>query len=626
MLLLVFLVAALLRFWQLGDLPPGLYRDEAWNGLDALKVLEGELSLYFFSNNGREPTYIYLVALSIWLLGRSALALRLGAAVVSTLTTLTTYQLGKVWFGWRTGLLAAWLWATTVWPLHLGRIGLRAVLLPFYLSLSFWLGTWAYRKPAWWRWLIVGVVYGLSFYTYLAVRFTPVILVGVGVYGWWRGRRMALRLAVPWFTLGAGLTLVPLFVLSLQHPEIISGRAGQVSLLSPAINQGDLWGTLALHIWQALGLFFGQGDTILRHNPPGRPLFDLFMVGPFLIGMWVCWQKRHRGVVVVLWLWLFLMLWPTILAEDTPHFLRGVGILPVALLVPAIGLSQLSSWNKLHSRLRLGFVVALCGASALVSVYDYFWVYARQPDTAYLFEAAARDMAEAVQAESEETTVFIDQRLWEGWPSIPFLLEGTRAIYLFHPEEGLPIAPGNEFVIYLWPYAPRDFLTAIFPPTATLTIEQGSLARGDLDPTPLPFAVRYQVQPTKSNLPVLAQFGGQLLLHEAHYRPLSMNQLEVTLAWTVTRPITQELKLFVHLLADDTIIGQWDGPPGQGYWLNEAWPPELVLRDRIVIPVTVPLDMAEQAIYIGVYDNQTLVRLPVVGEDEDISEDRWRLR
>ena len=42
MLLLALSVAAVLRFWQLDQVPPGLYRDEAFNGLDALKVLAGE--------------------------------------------------------------------------------------------------------------------------------------------------------------------------------------------------------------------------------------------------------------------------------------------------------------------------------------------------------------------------------------------------------------------------------------------------------------------------------------------------------------------------------------------------------------------------------------------------------
>ena len=62
-LLLVIAMATALRFWALGTIPPGLYHDEAFNGLDALGVLEGERPVFFEANNGREPLFIYLVAL-----------------------------------------------------------------------------------------------------------------------------------------------------------------------------------------------------------------------------------------------------------------------------------------------------------------------------------------------------------------------------------------------------------------------------------------------------------------------------------------------------------------------------------------------------------------------------------
>ena len=102
-LLLALLTAAALRFWQLGAAPPGLYRDEAYNGLDALGVLQGRHALFFSANNGREPAYIYLTALSVALFGRTVLAVRLAAAVAGTLTTWITYRLAATWFNQRVG-------------------------------------------------------------------------------------------------------------------------------------------------------------------------------------------------------------------------------------------------------------------------------------------------------------------------------------------------------------------------------------------------------------------------------------------------------------------------------------------------------------------------------------------
>ncbi len=201
MLLLALITAVILRFYRLGEVPLGLYRDEAINGLDALKVLQGEHALFFPANNGREPLYIYLTAAAIAFFGQTIFAVRLAAAVVGSLTTLPVYLLGKSWFGWRVGILSAWIWAITLWPVHLSRVGLRVILLAPLLALAFWLGTLAYRQHKNHLWFLSGLLYGLTFYSYLAARFTPIILVLVALFLLFKGQKRRL-----W----PGAVLVPL--------------------------------------------------------------------------------------------------------------------------------------------------------------------------------------------------------------------------------------------------------------------------------------------------------------------------------------------------------------------------------------------------------------------------------
>ena len=70
MLLVILLVGAALRVAGLNQLPPGLYHDEAFSGLDAISILRGAgLPIFFEGNGGREPFFIYLHALSIFLFG-----------------------------------------------------------------------------------------------------------------------------------------------------------------------------------------------------------------------------------------------------------------------------------------------------------------------------------------------------------------------------------------------------------------------------------------------------------------------------------------------------------------------------------------------------------------------------
>jgi hypothetical protein len=45
-------IAAALRFAQLDQLPPRLYHDEAYEGLDALKILGGQTPIYLTANFG----------------------------------------------------------------------------------------------------------------------------------------------------------------------------------------------------------------------------------------------------------------------------------------------------------------------------------------------------------------------------------------------------------------------------------------------------------------------------------------------------------------------------------------------------------------------------------------------
>ncbi len=432
MLLLALVVAASLRFWQLGQIPPGLYRDEALNGLDALDVLagqrQGESPFYFTANNGREPAYIYLTALSISLLGHSALAVRLAAAIVGTLTTWFTYKLADAWFGRRIGLLSAWVWAITIWPIHLSRIGLRPILLPLFLALTFWLATLAYRrhlsgKPSYWLWLLTGIVYGLSFYTYLAARFTIPLFALIILYLALTGRGRGLLVGIGWAGLGALVIGLPLAILAWQQPELILGRLGQVSIFNPAINDGDLFGTLWRQVWLALGMFFFRGDTILRHNPPGRPVFDVLMLVPFLIGLFWCFRNWRRPPAMALLLWVGIMLGPTILAEDAPHFLRAVGVLPGVVMLPAIGLSSLWTWANLPARLGQVLAVGLLLISLLLTINDYFFDYGTAPATAYWFETAARNLSEQINAEPAGKALFVDKRFWDGWPSVRFLLQ-----------------------------------------------------------------------------------------------------------------------------------------------------------------------------------------------------------
>ncbi|MFO7680605.1 MAG: glycosyltransferase family 39 protein [Chloroflexota bacterium] len=610
LLLLAAGTAVFLRFWQLGEAPPGLYHDEAYNGLDAVRVLAEGPSLYFEANNGREPAYILLTAMAVAALGETTLALRLTAAVVGSLTIIPVYLLADGWFGRKTALFAVWLWAVTLWPLHLSRIGLRAILLVPLLALTFWLGTLAFRRQKGWLWLLAGLVYGLSFYTYLAARFTPLLLALLLLFLLWRGDGRRLWPGVGWFVAGTAVSLFPLALLFMQNPDLIFGRSGQVSILNADINGGDLWGTLLRQIGLALGMFLWQGDTILRHNPAGRPVFDWLMALPFLLGLGWCLVNWKRAAALTVLLWVGVMLWPTILAEDTPHFLRAVGVLPAALLLPAIGLAQLWDWPRLPRWLRHGLVVVLVGGSLLLTVRDYV-NYSRQPDVAYLFETAVTDLAQLINQEEGGTAVFLDEeRFWQKYAALRFLVPAER-VRLFRPENGLPIDITEKATLYAWPFADQAFVEQLWQPPSLVTIQEGSLARGDLEAEAYTLFVRYHAAPAAA-MPELASFGAEFGLHEVAVAAQPDRILQVDLVWSGGSAVPDNRVVFVHVVGPDGLIAQDDGPPGQGYWQAAWWQPGLFLRDRHELRLPETAVGADYKLHIGWYDGQTLARLPVV--------------
>lgn len=157
-LLPLILLAFFLRVWQLPQIPPGLWYDEAYYSMDAAWLLDGgPWHLFFAGNNGREPMFIYLQSVFIWIFGAQPLTSRLIGPLVGTLTVPLLYVLAhrlvrglndlpfgsapdlKKWLPY----LASIGLAVSFWHLDLSRSGFRGILLPLFTAFvfyAFWRG------------------------------------------------------------------------------------------------------------------------------------------------------------------------------------------------------------------------------------------------------------------------------------------------------------------------------------------------------------------------------------------------------------------------------------------------------------------------------------------------------
>lgn len=642
------LLAGALRFYLLGAWPPGLYHDEAYNGLDALRVLGGEHPLYFAANHGREPLFIYLIALSLDWLGRSVYALRLPAAVLGTLLIPAAYWMARQLFDRRVGLLTAALVAVTVWPLHLSLIGFRAGALPLFIALAIGAGVQAYRSGRAVHWIIAGIFYGLSFYTYLASRFTPLVLVSLLIL------IMVLRRWKPWralliFGVTTLIVLTPLIFVTLTQWDMVMGRPGDVSILSPAINHGDLPGTLIRNTASAVGLFFWRGDDIPRHNIPFRPLFDAIMAIFFALGLIrlivaalgptplppeplldflrpgpdmptpparVTPIGKLSSLLVLIWIGVLLL--PTILSEDTPHFLRAVGILPVALVIPAIGLNTAAQWiaARLWRRPRFGralgnlSAIGLIAISTALTLRDYTR-YAVEPLTAYAFEDAGVQLAQQIRAEAfAGRRVYVDERFERDWASVPFLIGGA---YTVVPADTAPAWDTTPATFFVWPYEDWTPILGTQAPL-TLKVTAGPLAQGDLDLQPHVGYLAVQAESLdRSSAQPEAVFENGLRLLGHSVEAAGPDRWRLRTLWQTDRPLTSDETFFVHLLNVNQLIGTSDGDSGGGFYPLAQWQPGNVIVDERLIEVSgVPLtDRDSLLLEIGVYQRATNQRVPV---------------
>ena len=237
--IVVLSVAVLLRLYSLDTIPRGLLWDEAHNGLDALRILDGERPIFLTGNFGREVLFVYLQAISITILGQTDLSLRIASALVGILTIVAAYLLARRMFDARVALLTSGWLAVSLWHMIFSRTGLRSISLPLFLAVGFyclWRGlegcsaqaasppgstAFGHRaRPAIW-FALGGVVLGLSLYTYSTARFAPFVILALALYLVFVHRQLFQK-ALPGLVLAlalATLVFVPQGIFFIRHPS-----------------------------------------------------------------------------------------------------------------------------------------------------------------------------------------------------------------------------------------------------------------------------------------------------------------------------------------------------------------------------------------------------------------------
>ncbi len=270
---------------------------------------------------------------------------------------------------------------------------------------------------------------GLSFYTYLAVRLLPLVLLPVFVSLWWLHRRRlwAHRWGIVLAVGAALLTATPLLLHFLRFPEHFNMRTGQVSVLA----QG--WSALWANVQAVLGMAFVRGDVNFRLNFPDRPVFDGITLILFALGMLAALRRFGQPAQIFLLSGLGIMLLPTALSNEAPNFGRSFGAFPFVVLLIAVGLEKPMAWiwqrrpALVHWLAPAGWLLLTVSTAWTLRVYFVDW--ANHPDSFAAWDTGYTAIAQEIHrsVQSDDTGVsYAGPGVAEN-PSVAYLLADLAA-------------------------------------------------------------------------------------------------------------------------------------------------------------------------------------------------------
>jgi hypothetical protein len=169
------------------------------------------------------------------------------------------------------------------------------------------------------------------------------------------------------------LVLAPLGLHFLSDPASFFARSG-VSVFGADLGEA-MPVVLVKNAVRQLAMFGFSADPNTRHDPAGRPAFDLVTLALFLTGVVVCIRHWRKIPYLFILLWFSVMLLPAILTfPELPHYLRAIGALPVAYIFPALAVERMWHWSttkRTSLRLRPAFAGLLAVYLALAAFFTY---------------------------------------------------------------------------------------------------------------------------------------------------------------------------------------------------------------------------------------------------------------
>jgi 4-amino-4-deoxy-L-arabinose transferase-like glycosyltransferase len=463
LLLTILVVAACIRLIELGNVPVGLYVDEAAIGVDALSVaqtgkdMHGNFflqAIYPSYGDYKLPVYIVLASGAVKLFGASEFAVRLPSALAGITTVFLVYVISQKLLSFgsgftegtrkRIGLWASALTAILPWSILFSRTGFEGHVGQMFVLCSVYFACTAAKS---WKSLLFSVFFGaIAVYTYYSIRFVfPVVFLSILSLQMtkksWKDvlKRSAVGLVV-WAALLIPMRLSPLYLESetfrlsarsiLQDKDVYVERSNTLREHDSFSFESKLFHHRSLYMIKAFAknvaahfdsdFLFLTGDSNLRHGTGKSGLLFLSMMPALLVGMFSLFQKNKK-LLSVLAIWFLAALVPASVPHEVPHALRSLNGLGVVAILLGIGMKEIVAWSAKSSWNR--FIVVCLGVCITLQFVlfatDYLTDYRSRSAQAW-FDGNKQAARELIRLDKE---LPIDQ---------PIVVSGDEKMFLWY--------------------------------------------------------------------------------------------------------------------------------------------------------------------------------------------------
>jgi len=408
-LISILLIAFVLRFYKLEEIPPSLNWDEVSIGYNAYSILKtgkdewGKLFPVHFKAYGeyKLPAQVYFSIPAISIFGLNEFGVRITPVVYGTLTILIIFFLGRTLFqSSLVGLTAAFLLAISPWHIQLTRGSFESSFATFWVTLAIWFLIKGFEQK---KYLLISMIpFALSIFTYNSARiFTPLfLLINSFLY-----RKYLIK--VKKMTIFSFIFFIVLLIPI--TPYLLSGdRSSRYKLVSITddpglilrINENRGFSKLIqplpklIHNKITYVAFYVTSNYLAHFTPQflfisGAPhkqhnvqnMGELyFFQAPFLIiGIIGLFMKKNK-FKELLFSWVFLAFIPVSVTNDSiPNALRTLIAVPFYQLVCAFGFLITYEWIKKFAksvRIATFFILIVIIISSLIYYLNqYYNVY-----------------------------------------------------------------------------------------------------------------------------------------------------------------------------------------------------------------------------------------------------------